>query len=518
MTWKNRNENNSTNYDHPKESNLWDLHKALEYNGAGKPVVRTQGYGPTQVSAFGEPYAIPINPVIQLDAIYGATDPLQFQSYTALGGTITTANSQFIVASSSTQFSYGVLRSRRFLRYRPGQGAMARFAVRFTQGIANTSQRAGLFNQEGAFQIGYDGAEFGILHSYGGKAHIEQLTITTAPNATQTATITLNGVTKTVTLQNESALLTAARIARETFPGWTVEAYDNTVVFLHEGPIGPLNGAFTFSSTGNAIGTMSVLQAGVVGTQDWIPQNEWNGDLYSANFTLDPTKFNVFQISFRWLGAGEVRFAMENPLTGDFVTLHHIHWTNRNTTLHVDNPSFKIGYVAYNLGGGAVTVYGGSMMGAIEGNIFFNTYPKASYLTKSSLANNTLHHIATIYNPIIYNGKINSREIILENLSIAYQGNDPLNVIVYIDAPLATGTHQYNSNVNTLSKASTVTGTINPATNQPILSFTIPINGSGNFNLTPYRVVLGPGTSATVAVISGQAIAQVSASLIGSPD
>lgn len=41
MTWKNRNENNSTPYDHPKESNLWDLHNALEYNAGGQPGMRT---------------------------------------------------------------------------------------------------------------------------------------------------------------------------------------------------------------------------------------------------------------------------------------------------------------------------------------------------------------------------------------------------------------------------------------------------------------------------------------------
>lgn len=41
MSWTNRNENNSTDYVHPKESNLWDVHKAMEYNPGGQPVLRT---------------------------------------------------------------------------------------------------------------------------------------------------------------------------------------------------------------------------------------------------------------------------------------------------------------------------------------------------------------------------------------------------------------------------------------------------------------------------------------------
>lgn len=41
MSWKNRNENNSTPYVHPNESNLWELHKVMEYNSGGEPALRT---------------------------------------------------------------------------------------------------------------------------------------------------------------------------------------------------------------------------------------------------------------------------------------------------------------------------------------------------------------------------------------------------------------------------------------------------------------------------------------------
>lgn len=41
MSFSNRNQNNTTPYDHPKESNLWELHKAMEYDAGGKPSLRT---------------------------------------------------------------------------------------------------------------------------------------------------------------------------------------------------------------------------------------------------------------------------------------------------------------------------------------------------------------------------------------------------------------------------------------------------------------------------------------------
>lgn len=35
------NRNNSTGYEHPQESNLLNVHKAMKYNSSGEPVVRT---------------------------------------------------------------------------------------------------------------------------------------------------------------------------------------------------------------------------------------------------------------------------------------------------------------------------------------------------------------------------------------------------------------------------------------------------------------------------------------------
>lgn len=41
MSFSNRNQNNTTPYTHPNESNLWELHKAMEYNSGGEPALRT---------------------------------------------------------------------------------------------------------------------------------------------------------------------------------------------------------------------------------------------------------------------------------------------------------------------------------------------------------------------------------------------------------------------------------------------------------------------------------------------
>jgi len=49
----NRNENNSTGYQHPQESNLFNVHNAMEYDAEGKPVVRVRVDG-GQVTISGD--------------------------------------------------------------------------------------------------------------------------------------------------------------------------------------------------------------------------------------------------------------------------------------------------------------------------------------------------------------------------------------------------------------------------------------------------------------------------------
>jgi hypothetical protein len=487
------------------------------------PVTTVSSSGGSGTAAFGELLTASVVPIVQLDALYGLTgdNAEQFQTYTALSGEANTVGNQFHVKASSTQYSYGVLRSKRFLRYRPGQGALARFTARFTQGIVNTEQRAGLFNQENAFMFGYNGTSFGILHSYGFKTEIVELKITTKSSTSANATIVLNGVSFTVALVNDATINdTAAKIATYNFTGWQVEQRDDTVIFLAL-TTGPKTGAYTFTN-GTAVGAFTVAQTGVVGTDNWIPQSEWNKDkcdgslnpiTNQSNINLDPTKFQVFQIQYRWLGAGVINFGLEDPNTGNIIIIHSIHWVNRNTTLSVDNPSMKIGYVAYNLGGGVVEVWGGSMAMFIEGQVDQINYPKStSHTISSGLTQNIFHHMLSINNPITHSGKINTREVIIQDMTVAVQSTDPVVASLYVDQPLATGTHIYTTQTNRLVAVSKEVGTIS-STATPIIEYNLPNNGGQQFDLTKYRIVLSPGSTLAVAVSSTNSIANTAVSL-----
>ena len=534
---------NSTNYVHSSEPNTNDLHMAMDYDLQGKPLLRVAASlsGPSiagQVSAFGEPLAISPTAVIQLDAIYGTTTDV-IQTYNNGTGSSAGSDTQlFRVQSGTTQGGYGVLRSRRFLRYRPGQGIITRFTAAFTQGVANSLQFAGLANQENRVAFGYDGARFGVVRSSGGKATILLMTMTTAPNAGQTATITLNGVAYTVTLANTTSDVAVQTITNRVggYGGWLFQQTNGAMLWLAP-TLGPMNGTFSFTSTGNATATFEVKQVGVAQTDHWTYQEDWNVDRMDGSnaidtnpsgMTLDHTKLNVYQINMRWLGAGVISYAMEDQASGTMVYVHREHYVNQHTVPHTLNPSFKITYAAYNLTNNTnVTVIGASMYAAVEGTIFLNELTRSYSTSKTGLAQNQVHHMLTIKNSVVTNGLaganngnyvINTKEAIIKSLSVSVQSTDPVRIFLFFEPTSLSVPHLYNLIPRCNEVHSEVTGTFNLATDTPIYTGLIGINGTINVDLSDYRITIPPGSQVSIAITSTNSVSPATCALTWSED
>ena len=509
----NRNETNTTSYTHPQEGHLYSLHYAMQYDASGRPIVRTVNSAQTNASsnsAFGEVISVPITPVIQLDALYDL-DPREFETFTFGTGTTESTGTLFKTHTGTGAYGYSVIRSRRVIRYRPGQGALTRFTAAFDNPQAGVTLRAGYFNQENAIQIGYNGTQFGVLRATGGKAEIATITITS--NTAGTATITLAGVATNVTLSTTNTTTSAKEIAAASFSGWIAEQTDNTVTFLATS-LGAKSGAYTVGGT--ATGTASVVQTGVAQTENWTYQSSFNVDKLDgtgpSGVTIDTTKLNVFQINFRWLGAGEIRYAIEDSDTGDMIFFHHEHFSNLNTDVHTDNPSFKIGYVAYNTTGSTITdshCFGASMMAAIEGITVETAFPNGtSSDSKGPLTQNTNQHLMSIRNRTTHRGKLNLRLVVLKTLTVSFQGTDPAFVYLYLNPTFST-THSFAKVGDYSSVTKSITGgTFTLANEQPLAVFALPINGSETFNLDNLHLVLPPSSILSVAIQSGQNISE----------
>jgi hypothetical protein len=485
--------------------------------------------GATHRSAFGEPVAIPITPVIQLDGLYGL-NPNKFETYTGAftgdPGTATTTNTLMRVTTDTGIGSYGVIRSRRAVRYRPGQGALCRFTAKFSTGTAGYTQRAGFFAQEQALQIGYDGTSFGILIENGGKAHIHAFTITTLDAGDVTVTLNNEAYTAVTvagtTLGDRIASLAAGLEANSDFTAdWIVE-YDNTKICFLSTSLGVKSGTYSMTSTATISTTNSAIQSGVATNAVWTPQTSFNIDTLDGNgpsgVILDPQKLNVYQINFRWLGAGELRFAVENPINGDMIFFHHEHYSNRNTDVHIDNPSLKLGYVAASLGGSGstITVEGASMMGAIEGLISPTDLPDAvSHTRTAGMSGGTNEYaILALRNNVIHKGKINTREMILKRLAIGgtAAGGAPLIMTVWYNPATAVALDWVAMGTESSASYSFTETTVTTAGLIPLFTSVISDNTSDNIDLNDLRIVIPPNNE---IVVTAKSTANINRANIG---
>jgi hypothetical protein len=484
-------------------------------------------------SAFGENISIPITPKIQADAVYGL-DPREFETFTfSATGIATHSNSTFVVGAGSSANSYGVIRSTNFIRYRPGQGVVARFTGSFSNNPVGFTQRAGLFNQEQAIQIGYahTNGKFGVLRANGGKARIQGFDFTTLDDGN--VTVTLNGTSFTAVTVNSGTLagnlsqLAQGLRAQALFNAlWLVE-YDQSRLRFLATSLGPQLGTFNLTSTAAASFTNQIEQAGVVQTENWTFQEDFNLDKLDgtgySGITLDPSKLNVYQINFRWLGSGEIRYAIENPLNGDMIFFHHEHYSNRNELPHLANPSMKIGYVAANINGGVgvVTCRGASFLGAIEGIVERTRLPYSITATRNDSMNTpgSLYHLLSVKNKLVYQGKINTRDLIISRLTASVNTvGDPAVIRLYYNPTIAnylrwTTQGDFNTSL-TATQDSTGLFALGAQSIPPIAAFHVADNSTLDVNLIDMGIHIPPNNFLTAVISSTSNITAANVSFI----
>lgn len=379
------------------------------------------------LTAFGQLAVAEETPIIQIDAIYGLIDDVE--TFSATGGSgQALSTGLFSCTTGSSVGGYGVVRSRRDGRYRPGQGNVARFTSTFTAGVANSLQVAGPFTSENALQFGYNGTSFGILKRTGGQLEIQTLTLSAAAAGAENLTVTLDGTVTVVALTAGTTTHNAWQIANASFTGWNASSVGSTVIFVALAH-GQKSGAFTASSTGSAAGTFAETRAGATPSDTWIPQaswNRWTGE------SLDWTKLNVFQIRWQWLGGGDMFFYVEDKSTGKFRLVHVIEQAGTLTTPSVRNPTFKIGWVAASLGSTTpLTVTGASAYIGVEGKLMQRRNPRGLSSTKSGVGA-TPAAILSLRNRETFGGTINFREIYPLRLAVGSDGAGSAPVTVYV--------------------------------------------------------------------------------------
>lgn len=327
-------------------------------------------------TAFGESLVAQIEPVVQLTFPYNINS-LLVDAWTD-GGTATVSDSMMVLSTGAAANQYAKAHSVRRIKYEAGQGVRARFTGVFTTGVANSTQIIGVGSDTEFLGFGYNGTSFGILRRYGGVREIRTLTVTTASTTAENITITLDGnADTTVAVTNSgNTTTTANEIAANDYStvgtGWTARAAGSTVIFIARDSQ-PHTGSYSLSAATTAVGTFAQTLAGVAPTESWVAQASWNGDdkfdgTGITGVTLDPTKGNVFQLDFQYLGFGGIRFFIEDPDDGEMHLVHTIEYANANTRPSLDNPSMTLHAAAINSSNTSnITLKTASMAAFVDG-------------------------------------------------------------------------------------------------------------------------------------------------------
>lgn len=156
-----RNQSNTTNYEHPQESNLLNLHKTMEYNNVGQPVLRANvnlvgsGEGSGVSSSIDSKGRLKVQTQESLffnTFQYGKETDV-WDETTANGASATFRTNQGLVDMSvtSTLGSKVVRQTRQVMRYTAGRQNTLTFSVRLEMPVVGVRRRFGLFNGSDGF-------------------------------------------------------------------------------------------------------------------------------------------------------------------------------------------------------------------------------------------------------------------------------------------------------------------------------------------------------------------------------
>lgn len=469
---------------------------------------------PEGKTSFGESLTASLTPIIEMLFNY-FINPITISKQPNQSGTVTHSNQMAVCSTGAAANSSARIQSNDVVRYHPGQGVRARFTGLFTTGVANSTQIIGIGDASNGFFFGYNGATFGVLHRAGGSPEIRTLTVTTGSSTAENITITLDGDAKSdVAVTNTGdTTLTANEIAAADYSdvgrGWTAKAVGSKVIFT-SWDASSRTGTYSLSGASTAVGTFAQTIAGVAPTDSWTAQTSWNGaDKFDGTgitgVTLDPTKGNVFQISFQYLGFGKISFYCEDPDDGEFHLVHSIEYANANTTPSIAQPSLPLSMIAENTSNTTNIVVKTASMGAyIEGDEDSIGLRLGAKATKTLSATAAETPLLALRCKEVFQSLQNRGKIKIQIISTGVEHSKPVNINFYAN-PTLTGASF--SDVNT-AVSMVETDTSATAFSSGTFLFSINLGKTGNdvidLKEEKYAGVLSPGNIflATIAPTS----------------
>jgi len=165
-----RRDSNSTNYVHSNEENLMNLHKTMEYNALGQPIIRTvqssSGYEPSGTDAFGRLQVAAPQTLLDTQNVYKENTKF----FTVLNGTANTsfdANASLVNMNVNSASGDEIIKeTKRVFPYQPGKALEILATFQFNEPKTNLRQRVGYFGaNNGVFLEKDDDTAYLVIRS-----------------------------------------------------------------------------------------------------------------------------------------------------------------------------------------------------------------------------------------------------------------------------------------------------------------------------------------------------------------
>ncbi|BAT22668.1 hypothetical protein [Yellowstone lake phycodnavirus 3] len=328
---------------------------------------------------------------------------------------------------------------------------------------------------------------------------------------------------------------------------FTAGAPANSLQFVGTGFLEPSSNVMLdgmgFGYQGSSFGIIWTRNSSI----QFIPQSSWNLDTMQgtgkSGFTLDPTKINIFQLKFQYLGGGNLFFYVMPSTSGRWVLVHMVQNAGTLTTPVFRDPTMHAMWYSncYAVGNNTPVIVQGASLGQfLEGERRF-LGPKGAYAyaPSANVINNVNTMMFALRNATYFNGLANRSQAHIRSVSFGGNGtgtgsNQPNGVIVLtlIRNPTVGGPTIFTPYNGTLGTnfggvtGSNIFGQSSMSSNISQLStisggnvgFTqiVSIGGqSGNIDLTDYEIVLNPGDTLcfTANVVTASATCYIGSSV-----
>lgn len=479
-------------------------------------------------SSFGELHAVQLQPLVELDFIYGVNSNQINTISRSTGSQViasTTNRSHLEITAGASDNSLAQLSSIDTANYRPGQGIDIRFTSVFDTPVSDTTQLVGVGSEDDGYFFGYNiDKQFGVLRRFGGKRRIEKLNLSGQATSTTDVNITLDSVEVTVGITASKELADSAyEISNggtgsidfaDIGEGWETKANGNDVYFIAL-TSGVRDGVYTYDVNGSGLtGTLTTDLGGNTTSDYWFPSSEWNVDKADGTSilpTIDYTMGNVYRITYQWLGYGMINYFIENPVNGMFQPVHKIRFANTGTNTSIANPKqplFIQSKKYTNAPTDIVKIKVPSMCALLAGN-FPKNYPirnsRTRFISSFNLNSNIENSVISFRNKLVFNNIQSTAKIILESISIANIASKPLLIKLYknliVDGSITWTEHDTVNNESLIQYNESQT-TLVSNTGVQLYAITIYNTSALNDDLLKYNISIYPGETLIMSVMN----------------